>query len=273
MLYSIVLQQRFLPLNSVQLGRLVLSVDEPQQDYLDPLCDHEDGIIANPQTQYNEVQQTAADKSFSSVLTRLVSASRTKQNKTSTRVATDRVTTYQLNNSGLWFKNAVKLEATRKWIEQAIDQGEDVYVVVGYHTMLNARIVESASMASESSAQFDVPATALLAATGAVIPVGRIADPGISGHQQYSQGVQKQFVATGEQVCAVQYRKVHFKWFSSRDLDSAVLEKENRWKVYWNIRGQESGTNDVLETDLQDELELEGDREKYTSEVECDFFY
>ncbi len=43
--------------------------------------------------------------------------------------------------------------------------------------------------------------------------------------------------------------------------------------MYWNIRGQEVGTNDVVEVDLQDELELEGDNEKYTSETEGEFLF
>jgi hypothetical protein len=33
-------------------------------------------------------------------------------------------------------------------------------------------------------------------------------------------------------------------------------------------QGQEIGTNDVVEVDLHDELEIEGDHEKYTSKME-----
>jgi hypothetical protein len=43
--------------------------------------------------------------------------------------------------------------------------------------------------------------------------------------------------------------------------------------MYRNIRGQEVGTNDIVETDLQDELELQGDYEKYTSETEGEFLF
>jgi hypothetical protein len=74
-------------------------------------------------------------------------------------------------------------------------------------------------------------------------------------------------VAVGEQVCTVQYRKVRFKWFSSSDLDKTSLEKNSRWKVYWNVRGQENGTNDVVEADLQEDLELE-DHERYVYDTE-----
>jgi hypothetical protein len=260
---------------SIRLGRLVRNVDEPQSDYVDPDCDlRPESVIIKPHLRYEEVQQSTTDKSFTAVLTRLVSASRTRRNKVYTQVTTDRVTTYQLGNSGLWFKSAIKMETTREWIKESIDQGDEIYVVVGYHTMLNAQVVEGAAESSESSAQLEVPITSsITAATGVAVPLGDIADPGVVGNSLKKQGIQRRFVATGEQICAVQYRKVRFKWFSSRDLDAAVLDKENRWKMYWNVRGKQVGTNDVVEVDLQDELELEGDYEKYTSEKEGEFLF
>jgi hypothetical protein len=147
-----------------------------------------------------------------------------------------------------------------------------VYLVVGYYTMVDAEIVEGAAKALKASARLDLPVTATLAAVG-IMPLGGIADPGVKSGKSYQQGIERSFVAPGEQICAVQYRKLSFKWFSSRDADRAFLEKEHRWKMYSNIRGQEIGTNDVVEVDLQDELELEGDRENYTSEAEGQFLF
>jgi len=265
----------FLSVESIRLGRLVRNVDEPQSDYLDPDCDlHPESVIITPHLRYEEVQQNLTDKSFTAVLTRLMSASRARRNKAYTHVTTDRVTTYQLGNSGSWFKSAIKTETAREWIKESLDQGDDIYVVVGYHTMLDAQVVEGAADALESSGQLGLPVTEVaLAAMGVMVPLGDIADPGVAGSNIKKQGIQRQFVADGEQICAVQYRKVRFKWFSSRDLDTALLEKETRWKMYWNIRGQEIGTNDVVEVELHDELELEGDREKYTSETQGEFLF
>jgi len=265
----------FLSVESIRLGRLVRNVDEPQSDYLDPDCDlRSESVIITPHLRYEEVQQSMTDKSLTAVLTRLMSASCARRNKAYTQVTTDRVTTYQLGNSGSWFKSAIKTETAREWIKESIDQGDDIYVVVGYHTMLDAQVVEGAADALESSGQLGLPVTEVaLAATGVMVPLGDIADPRVAGNNIKKQGIQRQFVADGEQICAVQYRKVRFKWFSSRDLDAALLEKDTRWKMCWNIRGQEIGTNDVVEVDLHDELEIEGDREKYTSETEGEFLF
>lgn len=270
MLRNVVLRQNFLPLESIQLGRLVLNVDEPQQDYFDPPCDQEPEVIITHQTGYSGTHQTTADRNLTAVLIGLVSASRNRRNRTFTEVESDRATTYRLGNSGLWFKNAVKADATRKWIEQAMDDGDSIYMVVGYHTLMDARVVEGIAGVSGNNVQIGVPPS--VAITGAPAPIGHIANPGIVGHQQQGQRVQSQFVATGERICAVQYRKVRYKWFSSRD-QGVELAKETRWKMDWDIRGQEGGVNDILETELQDELELEDDYETYTSEADGMFLY
>jgi hypothetical protein len=63
-----------------------------------------------------------------------------------------------------------------------------------------------------------------------------------------------------ELIIAVQYRKVQFKWFSSRKIETAFLEVGcNRWKVFaisgraeWN-----EAEDDVVEADLQDGIETE----------------
>ena len=66
-------------------------------------------------------------------------------------------------------------------------------------------------------------------------------------------------MAVGEQIYAVQYRKFRFRWFSSRDLDRAALEKGNRWKVHGSLRGQEVGTNDVVEATISDDEDSDGE--------------
>src|SRR2546423_3606683 len=271
---STLIYQTFLSSESIRLGRFVRNINEPQSDFLDPDCDlPSESVIVKPHLGYQELQQNAQKRSFATTLTSVVSASRTKRNNVYTQVTTDRVTTYQLGNSGSWFKAAVKMHATREWIKESLDQGEDIYVVVGYHTLLDAKIIEGAVELGESAAQLSLPVTAAIAGAGVIVPLGDIADPEIAADNSKTKSLQRRYVAIGEQVCAVQYRKVRFKWFSSRDLDAAALEKDTRWKVYWNVRGQEIGTNDVVEVDLQDELELESEHEKHIAEEDEEFLF
>lgn len=257
MLFNVLVSQTFLPLDSVRIGRLVLNVDEPQADYFDFAAEAK--FIVKEHENYTGQAVTATDKGFTSSLTTLVSAKRTRQRNAFTRITTTLAKTYQMSNSGLWFTDSLKDEKARAWIEQAVRHGEDIYLVVGYHTMLDAQVTEEDGVTNESAGSVEVPVTAALTATGVVIPIQGVLDPKVAGHSKHSQGEQKRFMAPGEQICAVQYRKLRFKWYSSRDLDSATLGP-NQWKTYWSMRGSEDGGNDIIEPDLQDDLELEGDR-------------
>ena len=265
----------FLPVDSIGLGRFVRNLDEPQLEYLDPDYSTRQKEIVKRDDYYDGLlQQTAADTSLTAVLIRLVSASWTKRRNQYTQVTTGQVTTYQLDNSGPRFKEAVGIPKTREWIKESIDQGDDIYFVVGYHTMLNAVVVEGSAELEGSSAQLELPVTSPLAATGGVaMPLANLMNLGVGGNKINQRGIQRQFRASGEQVCGVQYRKVCFKWFSSRDLDQAFLESESRWKTYSSIRGQETGTNDVVEVDLHDDLELGTDFEEHNFGMSGKFLY
>jgi hypothetical protein len=264
MISSLILGQGFLPLESVRLGRLILNLSDPQNDYFDPPIEHPLDIISRSHAQYSERYQQAAQNSFGSTLTRLLSASRTKRSKSASRVLTKEVKTYQLGNSGSVFREGIKVAETRKWVEEQIEQGADIYMIVGYHSILDAEVFEDVADMKARSAQLALPTdVAVAAATGGAmvtLPISKIVgDIGVANQQQAGERSRRHFVATGEQICAVQYRKLKMKWFSRKDLDGAVLKQENIWKLYLSNRGDEEA-DDVLEVDL-DDLEPPGDLE------------
>jgi len=79
--------------------------------------------------------------------------------------------------------------------------------------------------------------------------------------------------AAGELIVAVQYRKVQWGWFSSRDFDSAFLELNvNRWKVFvddWKDPS-EQGEDDIVEVKLQDSIVEEDVKEQGEVVIEGD---
>jgi hypothetical protein len=171
----------------------------------------------------------------------LASASRSSQKAKVAAVTTEQYTIYQLANSGRWFKAAPKNQETRKWIEEVVGTGEDVFVVVGYQ-WLTQQSLESKNF----QARLQLPVSEAASAAGAVAMISDPADLALDIHSQRDDSTRRQFVAAGEQIYAVQYRKVRFGWFPSRDLDRAALEK-GRWTVHGSLRGQEVETSDVLE--------------------------
>ena len=103
-----------------------------------------------------------------------------KRAKTGIRITTTQVDTYALANSGQWFTEAMSLEVTRKWVEKAIDQGDDIYLIAGFHTASNARIVQESLLGREVAGQIKLPVGLTLAAIGAVAPLGNIVDPSVT---------------------------------------------------------------------------------------------
>lgn len=56
---------------------------------------------------------------------------------------------YLLDNSKAWFARACGTPESRSWLEDAIEHDANVYLVVGYHTLVDARVTEQARI-SES---------------------------------------------------------------------------------------------------------------------------
>jgi hypothetical protein len=117
---------------------------------------------------------------------------------------------------------AVKHPETRDWIERTIDEGEDIYVVTAYQTLVNARISEQAGEQSAVRGNVRVPVSDVLAAAAVVDPVG-ISDPGFSGSRGHSKDGQRHFMIPDEQIYAVQYRKIRWRWLSSKEVEQSTL--------------------------------------------------
>jgi hypothetical protein len=259
---SVLLPQFFLPQSAIKLGRFITNIDEPHRDYHDPSPAKGSNIIEKVETHYDSTDTLGAHRNFVSELTSFLSSSISSRTKASIRITANLVKTYYLDNNGQWFRDAVRSEDVRKWIERTIDEGEDIYVVVGYHTVLDACIVEQSREQKGLDGKVVMPISTALATSGVVVPFGDLADPGLAGSSGRAEDQQRQFVAQGEQIIAVQYRKVCFRFFSSKSVDKATLAREARWERYDRPRFLQSDREDMVEVSLEEDLSLEDHREK-----------
>jgi hypothetical protein len=176
---------------------------------------------------------------------------------------TNQIKTYYLDNNGEWFRNIMKTEDLRRWIEQIIDEGEDIYFVVGVCTITDACVEVQAGGQVAVNGKLVLPVSTALAAAGVVVPIDKLTDPSLANRGGHAEDEKRQFTAPGEQVFAVQYRKVCFKWFSGKVAEKARLAKKTQWERYDRPRYLHSDGNDRIEVDLEDNLALEGLHEKY----------
>jgi hypothetical protein len=252
---------RLLARDAVDLGRLVLDVNSPEQDYFDPKFSIDpDAIIVRQQLNFSEILQRTSGSKLHSFLTTILAVSYFKRDEKHLLINSLRNTTYQLKNSSNVFERMCEMDLTKKWIEKAIGRGRSVYMIVGIQTLLDAELLEL--NVKEDGKAFDVtlPVDSVVsAAAGVPIPLTNL---DVGGGRSWNDkcGTLANFIAPGEQVYAVQYRKVNFSWYSSKKLDKAALEKGNRWKVYWLRSGgdedEDEDDEDVVEAQVKENLSI-----------------
>lgn len=132
-----------------------------------------------------------------------------------------------------------------------------MYLTVGYHAIVDARVYEKRGELVSRQAQAAQEGSNSLVAT-----------------LDSSNSHERSFGAPGEQIYAVQYRKLRFNWFSSRHVDKAELERDNRWKVSLGLRGGDNrNVDDVLEAYLADGMEAKGGERVVSSDGMEEFIF
>lgn len=110
-----VFSNTFLPKHAVVLGRFVLDMDDPRQDFHDPndVVVPESMRSVTALEKYNGYYSAEVDRTLKAKLSALVSASRSKRSKSTVFVKTSKVRSYKLCNSNSRYEVAVTSEGTR----------------------------------------------------------------------------------------------------------------------------------------------------------------
>src|SRR5262245_27764766 len=118
---SAVVLNHLLSRDAVALGRLVLNVHSPEQDYLDLhfSLDPAD-VIVREQLNFAEILQKTSNMRLRGFFTSHLRGDTAKDDTWQSSISTVRNTTYQVKNSSAIFSRACETESTRKWLESAI---------------------------------------------------------------------------------------------------------------------------------------------------------
>ena len=245
--------QRLLSPDAVKLGRFVVNMEEPYQDHHDPLLPAPTEVTETLQLDLISTRSKGTHSSVGAGLDPLASFSHNKSGNGHSSIATAKSTVHTLEQPRLWFRDALKQAGTRAWFEDAILAGYDTFLITGYQAVYDAQLSREGEWSHDHHMLLTAPVSAALAATGLALGFGVIPDPQVTGTIEKLAQAKDSHVAPGKQISAVQYRRVKFKWYSSRNLDKAALGKESRWKMQWDFRSQESIVNDVVEPLLSDD--------------------
>lgn len=191
-----------------------------------------------------------------------MSARFSKGTRLKVRVTTEQLKRYVLDNSEAWFDEATHIPATRAWIERSLDRGHDIFMIVGFHTVTDASIRHESMAIASACGHAEVPVSLSLAAVGVVAPLGGITNPSTSLQKDGLDGERARFIAPGEQVCAIEYRKIRHKWLSSKRIEKCQLSDVRQWPSMERARDEEDGEDDIIEVELEDVGDLDGHWDK-----------
>lgn len=237
-----------LPLDAIGLGYLALYPQDPVQDSYRPEADSfsNDDVITQRLENFSHILDRTTGSRLHAFLSSAIHSTFSNKNVSGIDISSALCVTRQLRNSEDIFQKICGLSSARRWLERALRRRQKVYLVVGIKTLTDAHVKQRKSRALEAEASVEIPTALAAAAGGVVLPLGDFLDvgAGLSGQKQDDEKVS--FVAPGEQIFAVQYRKIEFARFSGRDIDKASLELVNSWKVYVEARGREEAAEEVV---------------------------
>ncbi|KAL0631158.1 hypothetical protein Q9L58_009982 [Maublancomyces gigas] len=242
-----------LPLHSIQLGRFILNVKNPHQDFFDPfgLLQDSPEFLQSSEDNFHETRRFSKTTKLRPYLSAL-SISFKSQNTGVSTLTAPKATTHDLKDPQGWFAKACGKAETRRFLENENSNGGKVYMVVGFRTVHDSSMVRSTVSSKFHGVIGEIPI--------AVVGPGDMAI-GATITRDFKRGHEAAFKGPGEQVFAIIYHEVKFKWLSRPTADNMTLKVNPRWTTCWEWRGVEDDDgeeyDDVLEAYLTDCSDLD----------------
>lgn len=237
-----------LSLDTIGLAYLALYPQDPAQDSYRPEANSfsEDDVITQRLENFSHILDRTTGSRLHAFLSTAINSTFSNRNVSGIDISSALCVTRQLRNSEEIFQKICTLSSARRWLERVLRRRQQAYLVVGIKTLTDAHVKQGKSRALEAEASVEIPTALAAAAGGVVLPLGDFLDVGAGMSRQKQNDEKMSFVAPGEQIFAVQYRKIEFARFSRRNIDKASLELGNSWKIYVEARGTEEAAEEVV---------------------------
>ncbi|KAJ8131841.1 hypothetical protein O1611_g1785 [Lasiodiplodia mahajangana] len=257
MVLSSVLLDSLLPCEGVGLGRLVLDIRYPYQDFSEPeKAPAPEEIITQRLEQLSYSSEEGKESSIHGLLSDMLSGTCHAKESSSINLSSATCFVHQLRDSAQFFEKICRLNKTRKWLECAIRSRKDVFLVTGIRTVCDTHLIVGDTKERKVEGNFEIPISSAALAAGIPVPNG-ILNVGAGGQHSIDGSRKAGFFAPGEQIFAVQYRKIHISWLKSRDMENATLKKGNQWKVYMGAKGETGVAEQVVDLVISDYVDEE----------------
>lgn len=221
----------FLPVESVQLGRLVRDVKRPNHDFLDPLVGRPDNsqLSQGIQGYFTATRRLCKPPTLLSYLGSILSIPSQKKGDNTNVLMASRATSYDLKASGDWLKIAKTLNSTNKWLHSTRGYRQKVYLVVALRTVQNAWLVKDDTIGTAQGGR----------GTGigceVIKPNANVEASGLSlRNLELGCTLPRGTFLPGERIFAILYRIVKPAWLHEERCFSWTLGPDCLWVSCWD---------------------------------------
>lgn len=212
------------------------------------------------------------DVRLAGFLTSLLKVSGQHKTANSDEFASARGNIHTLKQPKLFFKSLCQDQGVRQWLQEQIEDGMDVHLVVGFVTFLDARSAGSSGTTDAFQGQGVIPVTQALSSG---FPSDAL-DVKLEGGYQASSLSGRSYFAPGEQIFALRVKKLAFKFDRSKSVANAKLQKDTSWEMVSDNRATTGNESEWVEAYLEgestdDAVDDSGDVAQVDDDVEMIF--
>jgi hypothetical protein len=241
----------FLGKDQVCLGRLVFSMDDPGDCFNEApeLTGHD--VSAAPFAWPTLDLQKHENKAFSLKFSKLFTGKVERTASQGDVLLAQNIKRHQLLNSDRIYAKVVSDSGSKKWIEENWRDGP-VHFVVGLLTAENASVTTASSQTGQVGVKATAPLGEAVAPGSSIAPVvGSTFDVAAEASKRFAAAQNAKFVAPGERIIAVQYKRVGIRGWFRKDVDASFLERPGVWTKKFGFDVVRGTNEEIIEAVLE----------------------
>lgn len=259
----IVLGRSFFSKDDVKLASLIPNVTDMELDALESVLPLQESDFTVRKVDNNlAIFNAEKDQNFGAFLSKLLNLTSQRSTQAGLQLAARAGHIYTLRHPSAWFRRLCGTAEVREWLQEQIEDGNDIHFVIGFNTLFDASTAEGLALTSNHGGNFSVPLSELSG-----LPANSFTDVGGSAALKNNQASVHRYVAPGEQIFAIRLKRVVFRFLQPRDVDNARLEKTSRWIMSSDNRSAGDEFSEIVEAFLDGSPSSDEDEEEHENDV------
>jgi hypothetical protein len=194
--------------DEIKLGDLVLNIRDPSEAFCpDTIKPNESDYWCRPFGEVGGSNMDEMSASFSAMLTKLFTLGAHRNNLDDETIRAKQAKVYTLKNHGPYLQRQLKNKNVMEWI-LTHRRNKDIYMIVGYHTVVDAKVNNHHQMDKQIEAKAKIPASEVVLPGSSNTAIGQATNIGLDAKGSHKRDHATSFLAPGERIIGIKYRKL-----------------------------------------------------------------